>query len=232
MKLYYYPASTTSRPVMLFAADTGIPLEYEMVDLMAGENTQPAFTRINPSQQVPVLEDGNFRLTECSAILRYLADRYDSVAYPKDLQERARVNECMDWFNTGFCRDVAYGVYYPQIFPNHRRPTSEAQAAHLAWGREKASRWLTILDRHILGPNTYLCGDSITLADYLAIAMLTLGEVTRQDYRRWENVSRWIVTMKSRPHWKAVHEAFYNHLVPAYEGVAFTHVTPSAGSDV
>jgi glutathione S-transferase len=46
---------------------------------------------------VPVLEDGDFRLTEGSAILKYLADSIDSPAYPKGLKERARVNEMMEW---------------------------------------------------------------------------------------------------------------------------------------
>src|SRR4030095_5551479 len=80
MKLYFHPASTTSRPVALFAADHGIELEYRVVDLFAGEQAQPAFGAINPNQAVPVLEDGDFRLTESSAILKYLADKGGSSA--------------------------------------------------------------------------------------------------------------------------------------------------------
>jgi hypothetical protein len=33
MKLYFHPVSTVSRPVMLFAADEGIALETQLVDL-------------------------------------------------------------------------------------------------------------------------------------------------------------------------------------------------------
>ena len=58
---------------------------------MTGEHMKPAYAAINPNRLVPVLEDGDFRLTESSAILKYLADKIDSPAYPKDLQEaRAR----------------------------------------------------------------------------------------------------------------------------------------------
>ena len=92
MKLYYHPVSTTSRPVMLFAAEAGIPLDYEVVDLLTGAQYQPAFSAINPSHQVPVLEDGDFRLTESSAILRYLADTHVSSAYPSAPHARARVD--------------------------------------------------------------------------------------------------------------------------------------------
>ena len=111
MKLYYHPVSTTSRPVVLFAKESGIELEYQLVDLFTGAHYQPEYVAINPSRQVPVLEDGDFRLTESSAILKYLADRQGSAAYPTDLRKRARVNERMDWLNTGFYRgETGFGV--------------------------------------------------------------------------------------------------------------------------
>src|ERR1700755_924647 len=99
MKLYYHPASTTCRTIMLFASEASIPLEYELVDIMTGEHLKPSYRAINPNALVPMLEDGSFRMTESSAILKYLADKHESAAYPKGLQERARVNEIMDWIN-------------------------------------------------------------------------------------------------------------------------------------
>ena len=48
MKLYYHPASTTSRPVMLFAAENGIPLDMQVVDLFTGEHCQAAVRRDQP----------------------------------------------------------------------------------------------------------------------------------------------------------------------------------------
>ena len=74
MKLYMHPVSMTSRPVGLFVAENNIPMDEQVVDLMTGEHYGADFTGINPSRQVPVLEDGDFRLTESSAILKYLAD--------------------------------------------------------------------------------------------------------------------------------------------------------------
>ena len=59
-----------------------------------------------------MLEDGDFRLTESAAILRYLAEKIDSPAFPKDIKQRARVNEVMDWFNSNFYRDWGYGLIY------------------------------------------------------------------------------------------------------------------------
>ena len=90
MKLDMHPVSMTSRPVRLFIAESGIDVDEQMIDLMTGEHHQEPFASINPNRLVPVLDDGDFRLTESSAILKYLADKIDSTAYPKDLRQRAR----------------------------------------------------------------------------------------------------------------------------------------------
>src|SRR5262252_7348929 len=150
MKLYMHPVSMTSRPVRLFIADNKIDCDQQLVDLMTGEHLQPPYGAINPNRLVPVLEDGDFRLTESSAILKYLADKINSPAYPKDLKQRAKVNERMDWINTQMCRDLAYGFIYPQIFPHHKRPTNEVQSGTLAWAKERANGWIKVLDEHII----------------------------------------------------------------------------------
>jgi len=208
MKLYYHPASTTSRIVQLFALDQGIALDYQVVDLFTGEHLKPEFAAINPNCLVPVLEDGDFRLTESSAIIKYLADQSGSPAYPKDLKERARVHEMMDWLNSNFYKDFGYGVIYPQLFPHHRRPGDGVQAATLDWGKQKSQSWLRILDEKLLGPDRrYLCGDRITLADYMGAEMIALGGVIGCRYSAYPNIERWLATMKSLKSWPKVHEA-------------------------
>ena len=222
MKLYYHPVSTTCRPILLFAAESGIELQLQLVDLFKGEHLGEAYGGINPSRQVPVLEEGHFRLTESASILKYLADSVGSPAYPKDLRERAHVNEMMDWFNTGLYRDLGYGLVYPQVLPNCKRADEKVQAATLAWGREKSGNWLKILDENLIGPrNAFVCGDSITLADYLGAAFLTVGEVIRLDYSPWPNVKRWLDRMKARPSWPKVNEGFYAHFVTPFANAPF-----------
>jgi glutathione S-transferase len=214
MKLYYHPVSTTSRPVLLFAAESGIRLDYEVVDLFTGAHYQPEYAAINPSRQVPVLDDDGFRLTESSAILKYLADKVESPAYPRDLRKRAQVNERMDWLNTGFYRDFAYGFLYPQIFPFMRRPDENVQAGTIAWGKDKAQNWLKVLDENLLGPrNAYLCGETITLADYLGSIMVVGGEAIRCSFSAYPNICRWMNNMKALKSWSKVNEAFYKYVV-------------------
>ena len=196
--LYMHPVSNTSRPVRLLVAENKLPVNEVIVDLMTGEHLKEPYTKLNPNGLVPTLVDGDFVLTESSSIMKYLAEKFDSPLYPKDLQQRARVNEMMDWFNTGFYRDFSYGFVYPQIFPFMRRPDDVVQAGTLAYGKEKALGWLKVLDQSLIGPrNGYLCGDAITIADYLGAIMVLGGEVIRCNLDTYPNISRWLGKMKA-----------------------------------
>jgi glutathione S-transferase len=222
MKLYYHPVSTTSRPIMLLAAEAGLDLEFEVVDLFYGAHLQPHFEAINPSRLVPVLEDGDFRLTESSAILKYLADKAGTSAYPAEPRMRARIHEFMDWFNTGFYRDFGYGFIYPQVMPQHRRPDPRAQETTVAWGRDKARAWLRILDESLLSARRdWLVGDTVTIADYFGACSLTLGEVIHLDYSPYRNITRWLGNVKARPAWHRVNDGFYTHFVAPMKDIKF-----------
>jgi glutathione S-transferase len=209
MKLYMHPVSTACRPILLFAAESNIPLENEVVDILSGAHHQEPYKTINPNRLVPMLEDGDFRLSESSAILKYLADKAGSPAYPKDLKERARVNEVMDWLNVNFYRDFGYGLVYPQLFPHHKRRSEEAHAAAIEWGKGNSQNWLQILNDHWIGPKrSYLVGDKITIADYFGAAIVSIGELVGSDLAAYPNVKRWLDTMKKLPSWPQVNEVF------------------------
>jgi glutathione S-transferase len=167
MKLYMHPVSMTSRPVCLFIAENKIACDEELVDLMTGAHLQEPYASLNPNCLVPMLVDGDLKLTESSAILKYLADKIASPAYPKDLKQRAKVNEMMDWINTNFYRAWGYNLAYPQLFPHLKARSDEAQAAMLEAGQANSKRWLKLLNEYWIGPtNQYLCGNQITIADY------------------------------------------------------------------
>jgi glutathione S-transferase len=173
---------------------------------------------------VPMLEDGDLRLTESSAILKYLADKYDLPSYPKDLKKRAKVNEVMDWLNTQLYRDFGYGLVYPQLFPHHKRRSDEAHAGSIAWGQQGAKRWLQALNDHWIGPkNQYLCGNEITIADYFGACLVTIGEWIGCDLAAYPNVKRWLDNMKKLKSWDEVNEVF-NGFVAANKGKEFARV--------
>ena len=221
MKLYMHPVSTTSRPVRWFIAENKIQVEEELVDVMTGAHLKPPYSTINPNCLVPMLEDGELRLTESSAILKYLADKIGSPAYPKDLRQRAKVNEMMDWINTNFYRDFGYELCYPQLFPHLKRRSEEAQAATLEFGKQNSKRWLKVLNDHWIGPNKkYLCGDQITIADYFGAGLVTIGEIIRADFSAYPNIKRWLDNIKKLPNWLKINEAFYG-LVGAVKNQPF-----------
>jgi glutathione S-transferase len=211
MKLYTYPGSPVCRPIAMFIADHGIGVEQQVVDLMAGEQYQPAFAAINPNNAVPVLEDGAFRLTECSAILKYLADIVDSPTYPKSLQARARVNSAMDWVNTGLYRAFGYNLCYPQVLPHVKWPDPTAQTLALAAGQAGTRKLLGVMNDHMLdASNPWLCGDNLSIADYFASGILSLGELTGCDFSAWPNVQRWYLRIQALPNWQSANAALYD----------------------
>ena len=220
MKLYYHPASTTSRPVLLFGAEEGLSLDLQVVDLMTGEHLQPAYLALNPNGLVPMLDDDGFRLTESSAILKYLADKTSSALYPKDLKTRARVNEAMDWFNSNLYRDLGYNLVYPQVFPHHKRPDEAATAATVQWGAQKCCTALKVLDEHMLAEKSWLAGDETTIADYFGACILSAGELVHVDLSPYPNVSAWMSRVKALPSWPKINEV-HDGFVKSLAGQTF-----------
>ncbi|HUN50197.1 MAG TPA: glutathione S-transferase family protein [Candidatus Sulfotelmatobacter sp.] len=221
MKLYMHPVSTTSRPVMQFIADNKIDIEQQVVDILKGEHYGDAYSKLNPNHLIPMLEDGDFRLTESATILRYLADKVGSPAYPKDTKKRARIDEMLDWLNSNLYRDWGYGLIYPQVFPHLKRDDPAVQAATVAWGKEKSKAWLQILNDHWIGPNrNYLCGNEISIADYFGAALVTAGELIHCNFSAYPNVERWLAAMKQRPSHAKVYEVF-NGFVASTKGQPF-----------
>lgn len=220
MKLYMHPISTTSRPILQFIADNSIPVDMQAVDVLKGEQYGEAYSKLNPNHLIPMLEDGDFRLTESATILRYLAQKIDSPAYPKDLRQRARVDEVLDWFNSNFYRDWGYGLVYPQVFPHLKRENPAVQAAVVAWGQEKSRGWLQILNDHWIGSKPYLCGNSITIADYFGTSLTTAGEIIHCEFNAYPNICRWLGNMKKLPSYAKVYEVF-NGFVASTKGQPF-----------
>jgi len=208
LRLHYDPASTTCRPIILFASETGIPIDYNLIDLFSDENRSDWYSRLTPNQAVPVLEHDDFVLTESSAILKYLADLTESPAYPKELKARARVNEAMDFFNTYIMRDFVYGLVYSRVLAHYRMPGAAAQQQFIALHEPRAARRLKALDA-MIGSKPFICGDQVTIADYFGSGIITAGELVGFDLRAWNNIWRWLNTMKSLPTWDEVHAGFY-----------------------
>jgi glutathione S-transferase len=205
MKLHMHPASITSRPVRLFIAEKGLDVDMVVVDLFTGAHHQEPYVSFNPNRLVPVLEDGDLRLTESATILKYLAEKNGLPEYGGDIKKRAKINEIMDWCNSNFYRDWGYNLAYPQLFPHHKRQTDEAQQKTLEWGLERSKFWLTVLNDYFLAHGkTWLTGDDITVADYFCGSVVALGEMIGTDFSKYPRVQAWLKNVKGLKHWGAI----------------------------
>lgn len=209
MDLYVFRPATTSRAVMAFCDLEGVDVTVKDVDLMRGEHHAPPFAELNPNRMVPVLVDGDFVLTEASAILRYLAGKTRSALYPDDLRTRAMIDERIAWFEANFYKDFGFQYVYPQVLPNHARGSEDGTRQTVAWGREKSRAWLAVLDRHFLGDGrTFLVGGALSLADLFGLSIASLGELVGCSFDDYPNVSRWYRAVSALPSWERVNAPF------------------------
>ncbi len=82
------------RPIWV-AEELGLQYDLRPIGPRTGETQTPEFKALNRKQKIPLLVDGDFRLSESVAICRYLIDTYpnDSIYRPASPQERAREDE-------------------------------------------------------------------------------------------------------------------------------------------
>lgn len=208
MQLYVNRCATTSRAVLAFCRAADIAVQVREIDLSRAEHHSPEFVSLNPNRLVPVLVDGDFVLTESSAILRYLAGKIRSPWYPEDARARARVDELLAWFEANFYRDFGFQYVYPQLLPHHRRASEEATRGTVEWGLEKSRAWLAVLEGHFLAGRVYAAGDALTIADFFGVSILSLGQLVGCDLTRYPNVRRWFLQVTGHPSWVAINGPF------------------------
>jgi glutathione S-transferase len=93
VKLYNHSLAPNPRRVRIFAAEKGIDLKLEEVDILAGQSRTPEFLARNSSGAVPVLElDDGSHLSESVAICRYLEGLHpEPNLLGRDLHEQAEI---------------------------------------------------------------------------------------------------------------------------------------------
>jgi glutathione S-transferase len=207
MKLYYDPASTVCRPLAMFLLEHDLDVTLVHVDLTVGDHRADWYAEVNPNRTVPALVDGDFRLLESATILRYLAELANSATYPRELRSRARIDEALDWFNTGFYRDHGYGVVYPQILPDYLVDASQTGTL-LDWHRGRAEMRLKVLNDHMIGDGHWVAGE-FSIADYFGGSLVTMGEMVGFDLSPYPAVERWLDALRARPSWPEANAAFY-----------------------
>jgi glutathione S-transferase len=93
LTLHDLPLSLNCYKVRLILGILGVPYRRQPVDLMVGEQKQPAFLALNPFGEVPVLTDGKLVLRDSQAIVVWVARKHGGEAWmPRDPDDEAIVN--------------------------------------------------------------------------------------------------------------------------------------------
>jgi glutathione S-transferase len=115
-----------------------LPFEMQTVALQEGEQRSAAYVRTSFTARVPALVDGDFSLSESSAIIEYLEDKWPAPAHaallPGDLQLRARARQIMAWLRSDLTpireeRSSEYVFYPPDTLPPYAPLSAAALSA-------------------------------------------------------------------------------------------------------
>jgi len=184
--------------------EKGLPFEMVTLDLKARENTAAGFAAASLTCRVPTLVDGDFSLSESSAISEYLeevfpAPRYAAV-YPRERHARARARQIQAWLRSDLMpirQERSTEVVFAR--PTDRPLSPQAQAA--------AARLFNVADALLERSATDLFGDwciaDTDLALMLNRLVLNGDEVPEKlaayARRQWQrpSVQRWVVLSRT-----------------------------------
>jgi glutathione S-transferase len=168
--LFYDPISEPSRAVQWFALEAGVPLEIRYVWLTRNQHQSPEFAGVNPRRQVPALLDGDFALSEATAIVRYLAASagVDPVWLGDTPRERARVDQLFSWYHTNLRLRSTLEYFLPVLLvPSFGAPRPAPE--RIAKLRERVRESLAGLEGFLAG-EPYLGGKQPRASDLLLAA--------------------------------------------------------------
>jgi glutathione S-transferase len=165
MILYGAPVSPFVRKVLAYAAEKGITLE--LVPVGIGDSN-PDFVAISPFKKMPALKDGDFGISDSSAIIAYLEAKHPSPALiPADPKDHARVI----WFDE-FADTIATAAMGPVFFNMVVAPMFLKQECDMAVvDHAKANLVPPVWDylESVIPASGFLVGDAFSLAD-IAVA--------------------------------------------------------------
>jgi len=186
--------------VRMFAAECGAALELHEVDLMAAENRQGEYLKLNPAGQLPALQmDNGEIISEITAICEYL----DEIGGSSSLigttpEQRAETRMWARRIDHGILENLTNAFRYSEgeaLFKSRMRLIPHAADDLKALAQEKVI-WLDGL----MDGKDYICGDRFSLADILLFVFLEFGSQVGQPLNENNtNIIAWYERIKSRP---------------------------------
>ena len=167
MKLY---GSRNSRSLRCAWAleEANATYDYQRIWMMKGEGQSAAFKAINPAGKIPVLMDGELTLTESSAIVLYVAEKFPtSHLLPAEAAARAEVFRWLFYVVTEVEPHLWAIAQHRFALPEDKRvPAIEPT---LMWQLQRALRAI----EKSLSAHPFIAGDAFSAADILTTHCLT-----------------------------------------------------------
>lgn len=203
MKLYQ-SIGPNPRLVRMFLIEKGIELPAIEVDIIAGENRQPAFLAINPAGGTPVLKlDNGEALAETTAICEYIEELHPAPPLIGSTPEqRARTRMWTRRIDLAVVQPMTHGFRAAEGLPMFKdRVRCLPQAADdLKAAAREGLAWLEAQ----LGERPFIAGDAPTLADIVLYSFIEFGALVGQGLDpRHAKLAAWRARMASRESAKA-----------------------------
>jgi glutathione S-transferase len=194
MRLYGSDFETGTQKALTVFAEKGQAVELVEVNILKGEDKQPAHLLRHPFGEIPVLEDDGFLLCESRAIIRYLDERLPGPALtPQDSRQRALMEQWISIEQSYFSGSVHVIVSSAPIYQNLWQSPAGANfppppdQPTLNKALAEVARVLDVLAK------------LLERQDYLAGSMFSLAEITWMPYLRYLLASPGGELVQSRP---------------------------------
>lgn len=189
MKLYHHPLSGHAHRARLFLSLIGAPAELAEVDLAAREHKQPAFLKLNPFGQVPVLVDGDIAIADSNAILVYLARKSGKTDWlPSTPVLEAAVQR---WLSVA-AGEIAFG-------PAAARLITVFGVKYNAEERiGRAHSILKLIDEELAG-REFIVQSTPTIADVALYSYTARAPEGNVDLSFYPNVNAWLRRVEALP---------------------------------
>jgi len=198
MKLYGFPPSPNTWKVRALAAQLGIPLELEFIDLTKPRTAD--YLALNPTGRTPTLVDGEFVLGESNAIMQYLAGRSANTLWPNDARMRADIVRWQSWQLAHWSKEGCEPLIFNRLVKKLLNLGSPDEAA-VAKGTEAFNREARVLDAH-LAKHSYLVGKTLTLADFAVAAPLFYAKEGELPITPYAHLRDWFTRVSALPAWR------------------------------
>ena len=181
MKLYTSPGACSLADHIALQW-TGAPFEAQIVS--RAERKEPWYLALNPAGAVPVLQEGDWVLTQNAAILNYLADKFPAAKLGGDgsPEGRAEVNRWLSFLNA----DV-HPAFHP-MFGSTAALGEEAAAKSKELAKEKLRGYFERADAQLAGKD-WITG-SRSIADPYLFVVTQWAKKTGVDLSGLDNLAR------------------------------------------